>query len=129
MALGRGVLKDVRAPFDFRELDEKTRAYVPVTDEQKLLEIGRQISPVTHASADDPPTLIIHGDADKLVPIQQAEILVKKLNDAGVDAKLVTRPGKAHGWPEQAKDLVLIADWFDGHLGKAGAAAGGGNGR
>ena len=116
VALGRGVLKDFKAPFDFHELDKKTNTFVPVTDEQKVLEIGRRISPVTHASGDDPPTLIIHGDADKLVPIQQAEILVKKLKDAGVDTKLVTKPGAAHGWPDQAKDLVLIADWFDAHL-------------
>jgi acetyl esterase/lipase len=119
VALGRGVLKDFKAPFDFRELDAKTKAYVPVTDEKKVLEIGRAISPITHATPDDPPTLIIHGDADKLVPIQQAQILVKRLNDAGVEAKLVTKPGAAHGWADQAKDMVLIADWFDAHLKKA----------
>ena len=112
--------KDFRAPFDFRELDAKTKAYVPVTDEKKVLEIGREISPINHATSDDPPTLIIHGDADKLVPIQQAQILVKKLNDAGVEAKLVTKPGAAHGWADQAKDMVLIADWFDAHLKKSG---------
>ena len=123
VALGRGVLKDFKAPFDFRELDEKTKAYLPVTDEQKVLEIGRQISPVNHASPDDPPTLIIHGDADKLVPIQQAEILVKKLKDAGVEAKLVVKPGSAHGWAGQDKDLVQFADWFDGHLLKGSAGA------
>jgi len=120
VALGRGVLKDFKAPFDFRELDAKTKAYVVVTDEKKVLEIGRAISPITHATTDDPPTLIIHGDADKLVPIQQAQILVKKLNDAGVEAKLVTKPGAAHGWADQAKDMVLIADWFDAHLKKSG---------
>lgn len=119
VALGRGVLSGFRAPFDFHELDKKSNSFVPVTDEQKVLEIGRKISPVNHVSADDPPTLIIHGDADKLVPIQQAEILIKKLKDTGVEAKLVTKPGAAHGWPDQAKDLVLIADWFDAHLKKA----------
>jgi acetyl esterase/lipase len=123
IALGRGVLSGFKAPFDFRELDKKTNSFVPITDEQKVLEIGRQISPITHASADDPPTLIIHGDADKLVPIQQAQILIKKLTDAGVEAKLVTKPGAAHGWPDQAKDVVVIADWFDAHLEKP---AGGG---
>ena len=116
VALGRGVLSGFKAPFDFHELDKKANVFVPVTDEQKVLEIGRRISPITHATGDDPPTLIIHGDADKLVPIQQAEILVKKLADAGVEAKLVTKPGAAHGWPNQAKDLAIIADWFDGHL-------------
>jgi acetyl esterase/lipase len=120
VALGRGVLKDFKAPFDFRELDKKTNSFVTITDEQKVLEIGRAISPVTHASGDDPPTLIIHGDADKLVPIQQAQVLVEKLKAAGVEAKLVTKPGAAHGWPDQAKDMVTIADWFDAHLGNKG---------
>jgi acetyl esterase/lipase len=122
VALGRGVLSGFKAPFDFHELDKKTNSFVPVTDEQKVLEIGRKISPVTHVSPDDPPTLIIHGDADKLVPIQQAELLVAKLKEAGVEAKLVTKPGAAHGWPDQAKDLALIGDWFDAHL-KGPAAA------
>ena len=116
IALGRGVLKDFKAPFDFHELDKKTNAFVPVTDEEKILEIGRRISPVNHVSKDDPPTLILHGDADKLVPIQQAEVLVQKLKDAGVEAKLVTKPAAAHGWPGQEKDMVLIGDWFDEHV-------------
>ena len=122
IAIGRGVLAAFKAPFDFHELDKKTNTFVPVTDEQKVLEIGRKISPITHVSPDDPPTLIIHGDADKLVPIQQAEILIKKLKDAGVEARLVTKPGAAHGWPDQAKDLTLIADWFDAHLSKGHSA-------
>ena len=122
VALGRGVLSGFRAPFDFHELDPKRRTFVPVTDEAKVLEIGRKISPVNHVSKDDPPTLIIHGDADKLVPIQQAEVMVKKLTEAGVEAKLVTKAGAAHGWADQAKDMVLIADWFDAHLKKSGGA-------
>jgi acetyl esterase/lipase len=117
-ALGRGVLKDFKAPFDFQEFDPKTRALVPVTDEQKFLEIGRQIAPINHVTADDPPSLIVHGDADKLVPIQQAEIFVKKMKEAGVEAKLIVKPGAAHGWKDQDKDLVHIADWFDAHLKK-----------
>ena len=45
-------------------------------------------------------------------------MLVEKLKAAGVEAKLVTKPGASHGWPDQAKDMVTIADWFDAHLGK-----------
>jgi acetyl esterase/lipase len=123
VALGNGVLKDFKAPFDFADIDPKTRSFTPVTDQQKRLEIGKQISPVTHVSADDPPTLIIHGDADLLVPIQQAQSLVEKLKAAGVEAKLVTKPGAAHGWAGQEKDVALIADWFDAHL-KGGEAKG-----
>ena len=86
--------------------------------DNRIAEIGRQISPINHVSADDPPTLIIHGDADKLVPIQQAEILVKKLQEAGVEAKLVAKPGAGHGWANIGKDVAVIADWFDAHLKK-----------
>jgi acetyl esterase/lipase len=117
-ALGRGVLAGFRAPFDFKELDKSINAFVPITDEAKLLEIGRKISPVYQVSADDPPTLIIHGDADKLVPIQQAELIITRLKDAGVPAELVVKPGAAHGWPDLGKDLSKFADWFDKYLAK-----------
>jgi acetyl esterase/lipase len=120
IALGRGVLRGFQAPFDFQELVNGpafySRRFVPVTDEEKILEIGRQISPIYHVSADDPPTLIIHGDADELVPIQQAKILVEALEKAGVEAKLVVREGAAHGWAKINEDLTLFADWFDQHL-------------
>jgi acetyl esterase/lipase len=115
-AIGRGILKDFKAPFDFHDLDPKTRTFVPVTDEARIEEIGRKISPINHVSADDPPTLIIHGDADKLVPIQQSQILVKKLQEAGVEARLIPKPGAQHGWPHQEQDMPAIADWFDAHL-------------
>jgi acetyl esterase/lipase len=112
-ALGRGVLVNYKAAFVFQEFDKSTKAYVPVTDEQRFLAIGRKISPITHVTSDDPPTLIIHGDADKLVPIQQAEIVVAKLKKAGVPE------GAVHGWPNLLQDLGAFADWFDRHLAKA----------
>lgn len=117
-ALGRGILKGFRAPFDFEEIDGETKRFVEITDEPKLQEIGKAISPVNHASSDDPPTLIIHGDADELVPIQQAEIMVAALEKAGVESKLVTKPGAGHGWGDLPKDLETLADWFDEHLTK-----------
>jgi acetyl esterase/lipase len=115
-ALGRGVLSGFKAPFDFQEFDKDKKVFRPITDEAKVLEIGRQISPITHASADDPPTLIIHGDADVLVPIQQAELILDKLKSAGVETKLVVRKAAGHGWPDLLKDMSIIADWFDAHL-------------
>jgi acetyl esterase/lipase len=124
-ALGRGILSGFKAPFDFHELDPKTKTFQRISDESRREEIGRAISPAYHVTADDPPTLILHGDADKLVPIQQAELIVEKFKGAGVEAKLVTKPGASHGWPDLAKDLTLLADWFDAHLKPAGPAAAG----
>jgi len=115
-ALGRGILVGFKPPFDFQEQDPTTKVFRPITDEARILEIGRSISPVYHVSADDPPTLIIHGDKDDLVPIQQAELILEKLKSAGVETKLVVRKGAQHGWPDLLNDMSIIADWFDAHL-------------
>jgi acetyl esterase/lipase len=122
---GRDVLKALegelaafKPPFDFREKDPTGRL-VLIEDREKRLRIARDISPVAHVSSDDPPALIFHGDADKLVPIQQAHVFERKLRDAGVTVKLITKPGAGHGWPDILKDLSTIADWFDEHLAKA----------
>jgi acetyl esterase/lipase len=115
-ALGRGVLMPFKAAFDFRELDRKAGTFVPVTDEAKVLEIGKRISPITHVHSGAPPTLIIHGDKDVLVPIQQAQIVVEKLKSVNTEAKLITKTGLGHGWLNVAQDMTMIADWFDVHL-------------
>jgi acetyl esterase/lipase len=116
LALGCGILAGFKAPFDFHEINRARGNFVPISDVDKIIELGRQISPITHATADDPPTLIIHGDADKLVPIQQAEVFLEKLKAAGVETKLVVKKGAAHGWADMSKDMLTIADWFDAHL-------------
>ena len=116
IALGSGILKEFRAPFDFKEYDGAIRAFVAITDENKRLNIGKAISPVYHVSSDDPPALIIHGDADKLVPIQQAEIIIARFKEVNVPCELVVKPGAAHGWAGMDKDTLTIADWFDKYL-------------
>ncbi|HUY33703.1 MAG TPA: sulfatase-like hydrolase/transferase [Pirellulales bacterium] len=122
IALGRGTLSDYRAPFDFNEFRPETKRFERIDDEARVLEIGRSISPVSHVSADDPPTLIVHGDADKLVPIQQAELIIDKLNAAGVAAELAAVAGGDHGGPAFTERLPLLADWFDKYLMPARAA-------
>ncbi|HTU24036.1 MAG TPA: prolyl oligopeptidase family serine peptidase, partial [Pirellulales bacterium] len=115
-ALGRGKLWDYKAPFDFHEFDPQQKMFVRVTDEEKILAIGRQISPINHISADDPPVLIFHGDKDWLVPIQQSESFIDKLGKAGVDARLVVKPGAEHGWPDTSQEMATLVEWFDQHL-------------
>jgi acetyl esterase/lipase len=111
-----GVLKDFRVVMDLREFDPRTKLLERVTDEKKILDAARKVSPITHVSSDDPPTLIIHGDADKLVPIDQAEAIVAKLKEAGVPAELIVKKGAAHGWPGMDKDVPKLVDWFDKYL-------------
>jgi acetyl esterase/lipase len=110
----------VKPAFDFREQNPKSGGFVRITDEAKVKTILQQTSPMTHASSKSAPALIIHGDKDTLVPIQQAEILVAKLKDVGVAAELVVKQGAAHGWnpKDMSKDRETMADWFDKHLAK-----------
>jgi dipeptidyl aminopeptidase/acylaminoacyl peptidase len=105
-----------RPAFDHKELDKERNLWVSVTDPEKLRTITRAISPIYYVSADDPPTLIIHGDADRLVPLQQSESIVEKLKAAGVETKLIVKRGAGHGWPTMAQDMTQIVDWFDEHL-------------
>ncbi len=78
--------------------------------------LGREISPINFVTKDSVPSLIIHGDADKLVPIYQAQIYEKKCREAGAICKVITKPGADHGWKDIEKDLLTFADWFDEHL-------------
>jgi acetyl esterase/lipase len=112
-----GTLAAFRTAFDARVMDPKTKRYEHLSEEKEK-ELAAKVSPITHVSADDPPTLIIHGDADKLVPIQQAETIIAKLKEAGVPAELVVKKGAAHGWAGMDKDIPTLADWFDKYLKK-----------
>lgn len=117
-AVGRGTLADYRGAFAFRDLSSNKRHFIPITDDAQVREKARQVSPVTHVSSDDPPTLLIHGDKDKLVPLQQSELILARLQQAGVTAKLIIKPGEAHGWKDRSPEVAAIADWFDQHLGR-----------
>ncbi len=118
ISLGNGILAGFRPPFDFKQVDPKTKALVSITDEKKREEIGRAISPVYHVSKDSAPALIAHGDKDYLVPLQQAERMIDKLKAAKVPCKLVVKPGAGHGWAGMDKEMTQFADWFDEYLAK-----------
>ncbi|MEY2407834.1 MAG: hypothetical protein QOF48_504 [Verrucomicrobiota bacterium] len=80
-------------------------------------ELGRAISPIRFVTSNMPPTLVIHGDADKLVPIFQARSFETKCREQGAPFQLVVRAGADHGWGAgMAPDMELFADWFDRHL-------------
>jgi acetyl esterase/lipase len=111
----------VDASFQFYDVDRKTGARTPITDRDHVLRMLRDLSPVAYAGAGDPPTILVHGDADKAVPLQQSRRLIDRLSAANVPSRLVVREGKGHAWPGWEADSALIAEWFDAHL-RPGAA-------
>jgi acetyl esterase/lipase len=84
----------------------------------------REASPVNHASADDPPTLLIHGDLDTTVPIAQSELMETALKKAGVEVQVQRVAGGKHGPDFQFKagdprlpdHRSMSVQWFDAHL-------------
>jgi acetyl esterase/lipase len=106
-----------KPPFDFRVQDPATKLFQPVDMETRLT-ICKEMSPIYHVTADDAPTLLLHGDADTLVPLQQSEIIVERFKEAGVPVELIVKKGAGHGlWPSMlTTDFGTIADWFDTHL-------------
>lgn len=53
-------------------------------------------NPLTYVDGDIPPMLLLHGQADPLVPHGQSEILYAALKSRGVDAQFISVPGAGH---------------------------------
>lgn len=71
-----------------------------------------QLSPARHVTSQAPPFLLIHGDADQVVPLQQSEVMLHALQKAGVPAELIVKPGEGHLWQTIDEEVQLAADWF-----------------
>ena len=82
-------------------------------------ELAAFASPVGHISDGAPPFLIVHGEADTVVPISQSELLDERLRGAGVESVLIRVEGAGHSYHELlAPDVVdRIVRFFQKHLG------------
>lgn len=80
-----------------------------------------QASPLTHVSSDDPPFLIVHGEADEVVLVEQSQVLYERLVSAGVPTTLVIVGNCGHCFmpvggpicPSRAQITLMLADFFD----------------
>jgi acetyl esterase/lipase len=61
-------------------------------------EIVKRVSPLEYVRAELPPIIMVHGDADPVVPYQHSVRLHAALDQAGVPNELYTVPGGAHGF-------------------------------
>jgi acetyl esterase/lipase len=85
-----------------------------VTDLESQL---KSISPINFVTQNAPPLLLIHGDADKTVPIQQSEVLKAKYEEIKRPVQLVVQPGGPHTfWLGIEKNYPAIWEWFDRYL-------------
>ena len=81
-------------------------------------ELADSVSPILHVDSQDPPTLLIHGDADELVDISNSRDMFAELQRQGVESEFVTIPGGQHGFRGEnaTKANALRLAWFKKYL-------------
>ena len=99
-----------------------------MTDKER--ELCQNASPITYVSPDDPPTLILHGSNDALVPVEQSQILFNRLTQSGVPVELHVIEGAPHSFhlqPEQQDLREIVFGFLDKHLSFSNTWPGNGN--
>lgn len=87
--------------------------------EEEIQERARQISPAQLVKGPPIPFLLIHGDADPVVPLQQSQKMVAALKAAGGTPELIVKKGGGHPWLTLPEEVKIMADWFDQNLPEA----------
>jgi alpha-L-fucosidase 2 len=67
------------------------------------LALLRETAPINHVTPELPPFLLLHGDADKTVPLQESINFQAKLKASGVPCDLMVIPGAPHRFTEWVK--------------------------
>jgi acetyl esterase/lipase len=83
------------------------------SDNEVLL---KRLSPITYVNAKYPPTLIVHGDDDKVVPVQQAKAMDHALTKAGVRHNVEIITGGGHDDTTFAPGMAKALAWFKENL-------------
>lgn len=127
-----GVSSRVSAVFNIFGPTDLTQDYDPLTQSvvsQNVIgkkaadatEDAKKMSPIVYIDKGDAPVFTMHGDADKLVPVKQAQRLDEALKAVGISHELRIIPGMAHGVdrkiPECNKALEEGVRWLANHLG------------
>jgi acetyl esterase/lipase len=78
--------------------------------------LERKMSPISLVNPKYPPTLIVHGDTDAIVPLQQAQVLDQALAKAGARHKLEVIAGGGHDDKTFGPGLTKALQWFKDEL-------------
>jgi acetyl esterase/lipase len=117
-------MNDVSGTMDHDAPDSPESQLVggPIQDNPEAV---ARANPITYLKPGAPPFLIVHGDRDFTVLINQSELLYEALTGAGIAATFRVVEGAGHGFhgasPEQWVEIDRWVDaFFDTHLGGQG---------
>ena len=93
---------------------------------EERAELARAASPVFYVDSSDPPLLLLHGDQDPQMPINQAHELNGAYEAEGLSVRFEVVHGAGHGGAPfyDAERTALVTAFLDEHL-RASAVAGG----
>ncbi len=78
----------------------------------------QSVSPLFHVTSDDPPTLLVHGDKDDLVKLDQSQRISAEFEKAKVPHELIVMEGAGHGFADEqgTRASKALVEWFDKYL-------------
>jgi dipeptidyl aminopeptidase/acylaminoacyl peptidase len=85
---------------------------------QQNKEKTQKANPIRYITNQTAPFLIVHGDKDPLVPMNQSELLHAALQKAGIESTLRILEGAGHGGPQFQSQEVrdMVERFFERHL-------------
>ncbi len=89
--------------------------YGPLTDEEFL----KEISPITHAERIKAPLLVVHGENDPRVPVEEARQIAETIKARGGKVELLIFPDEGHGISKLSNRLTFyrrMVEFLDEHL-------------
>jgi acetyl esterase/lipase len=105
-----------QAPWTIPLVRMKTSPGDPAHSLSEQTRLLREASPIYFVHAKQAPILILQGDKDYGVPVEQARSFIEQTQKVKAFNKLIIKEGQGHGWPKIEDDLVSVVEWFDEHL-------------
>ena len=115
-------------PVDFRQAETAATGIISEVGQDELYSrfpalifdeaLIPAVSPITHVDSDDPPTLLVHGDADPLVHISHSFVMSEQLKSNNIESDFLVIEGGKHGFRGENSAIANRARlaWFEEHL-------------
>ena len=115
-------------PVDFRSDQAEAQGIINEVEQDELMQrfpaldydevMIPMMSPITHVDSNDPPVLLIHGDADPLVHVTHSHAMLATLKKFDVPSELIVISGGKHGFGGENAKIANAARlaWFEKHL-------------
>jgi acetyl esterase/lipase len=102
------------------DITQNLFGFDPTVDRNKTLIFTHRYSPIHYAKVSAPPTLIIHGDKDRVVPVSQSQDLARRLDSLQVEYQLHLLKDVDHGFINATDDQKhhvqqWIVDFIEEH--------------